>query len=137
MIKNVESIKKLNLRNNDFKSLPKTLKNMPLLEALDISANKIENLQESSFLNLHNLKMLNMSDSLKNGSNLDRQLCELIQIEVLDLSYLDLANFNLECWSKEKGTVKFLILIISVLFYNKPMRDDQTYPVSYFLRVHP
>lgn len=97
------NLKELILRCNRFKSIPvDQFINVPQLATLDLSMNRIESLSEITFQSVHQLRKINLSESLAPGFKLDRQLCELVSLEVIDLSYLDIGNFTLGCWKSIK-----------------------------------
>ena len=65
--------------------------------------NSIESIDEKALENLPNLKKLNLSNALNTDKYLmTRLLCELNNLEVLDLSFLNLEKFTLKCWESAK-----------------------------------
>lgn len=98
------SLKTLILKCNNIKEVSENhFQNLPNLQSLDLSINKIKSLNEMVFFKLPNLKRLNFTKAFAKGFVFDRQLCELVGLEVLDVSYLDIANFNLKCWKNIQG----------------------------------
>ena len=96
------NLHRLNLKNNSIKKINENFSDkMPHLTDLDLSQNKIEFMQEDSFRNLKSLEYFNFSNALSDKFHISRELCELINIRVLDLSFHDLSELQLGCWKNE------------------------------------
>lgn len=93
------NVKNLILRNNSIRVINDALfDKMPHLFQLDLSQNKIDDFKETSLQYLNVLNRLNLSNAFIGGYQMTRELCELVNLKVLDLSYLNLESFTLECW---------------------------------------
>jgi hypothetical protein len=93
------NLENLILRNNSITEIHENLFNkMPHLHYLDLSINKIERLQEIAFTSLNMLSYLNLSQSFSSDYKISRDICQLVNIKILDLSYSNLLEFDLECW---------------------------------------
>lgn len=93
------NLKELSLRNNKISVIHDQMFTMvPHLRLLDLSMNQISELKEQYFTNLNILEKLNLSNAFAPDYRLNRELCELVGLKILDISYLDLADFTLECW---------------------------------------
>lgn len=99
-------LKTLSLKCNKIKSISESqFQNLAGLQSLDLSVNEIESLNEMVFMDLQNLKRLNFSKAFAKGFVFDRQMCELVGLEILDISFVDIANFNLKCWKNIQGNL--------------------------------
>ena len=78
-------------------------KRLPHLKRLDLSQNKIDSLDETAFEPLNVLEFLNMSQAYAANYRINRDLCELVNLKTLDLSYSDLDQFELACWRETKN----------------------------------
>jgi len=79
---------------------------LPHLKHLDMSVNKIKVANDEMVFEAQNvLEHLNLSQAFTNEHKMWRDLCGLINLRVLDVSYADLSEFTLECWGKTDGKV--------------------------------
>jgi len=94
-------LNKLMLNNNKFKQINEHFfANLSSLNQLDLSHNCIEKMNEMTFETFHlSLISLNLSKAFVDSYVFTRELCELMSLKVVDLSYLNLNNFTLKCWS--------------------------------------
>lgn len=93
------NINQLILRNSTIRVIhEEAFVKLPHLHHLDLSRNKIDSFQEMAFSNVNVLASLNLSQSFVQGYKLTRELCELLGLEELDLSFANLDEFTLECW---------------------------------------
>ena len=77
---------------------------LPHLKYLDLSMNEIKAINDESVFDSQNvLEHLNLSQAFTNEHKMWRDLCGLINLRVLDVSYADLSEFTLECWKKTDG----------------------------------
>lgn len=107
-------LRALSVRCNKFESVPRDqFEKVPNLVSLDLSMNYIKDLSEETFTPLQKLEHLNLSQAIEVGLKLDRQLCELVSLKVIDLGYLDLENLNMECWKNIRG------LLRTMFFFNR------------------
>lgn len=95
----VLNLHELILRNNNISVIHEKMFNkVPHLHFLDLSMNRISELKEQYFTDLNVLEKLNLSRAFVPDYKINRELCELVGLKVLDLSYTDLDEFTLECW---------------------------------------
>jgi Leucine-rich repeat (LRR) protein len=93
------SVEVLSLSNNKIETIQdEFFIHMPHLHALDLSNNRINSLPEITFQNTNTLRKINMSRAFIDKYEFSRELCELISLQIIDLSYLNLEYFTLECW---------------------------------------
>lgn len=103
-------LNKLMLNNNKFKQINEHFfANLSSLNQLDLSYNRIEKMNEMTFETFHtSLVSLNLSKAFVDSYVFTRELCELMSLKVVDLSYLNLNNFTLKCWSSSSGEIEEL-----------------------------
>jgi hypothetical protein len=93
------NINRLILRNSSLRAIhEEAFIKLPHLHYLDLSINKIDRFQELAFSNVNVLTYLNLSKSFVDDYSITRELCELVSLEVLDLSYAKLDELSLVCW---------------------------------------
>jgi Leucine-rich repeat (LRR) protein len=93
------SIKSLILSYNSISEIHENaFDKLPHLQYLDLSNNQISLVQEVAFTSLNVLASLNLSRAFKADYKISRDICELINLKVLDLSYADLDDLTFECW---------------------------------------
>lgn len=93
------NINKLILKNNSLRAIhEEAFIKLPHLHYLDLSINKIDTFQELAFSNENVLNYLNLSKAFVDDYSITRELCELVGLEVLDLSYAKLDELTLVCW---------------------------------------
>ena len=105
-------IRQLILRNNKIKVISENFfDKLPELNQLDLSSNLIESMKENAFINFNStLLTLNLSNAFVPNYTISRELCELISLKVLDLSYANLEDLNFECWKDHMGELQELHL---------------------------
>lgn len=93
------NLQQLILRNNNLTVIrEKMFVKVPHLHLLDLSINRIGELKEEYFSYLNVLEKLNLSRAFATDYRLSRELCELVSLRSLDVSFLDLSEFTLDCW---------------------------------------
>jgi len=114
--RDVKSLRKLNLNNNQLIELNKCLfQNLVYLNKLDLSCNLIEELDHEIFKDLVNLTSINLSNN-----NLE-VLDEFTFMDLFHLNKIDLSNNNLK--RLEKETFKYLNKLIHVNLSGNQLRD--------------
>lgn len=115
------NLKHLRLSNNKLTNIHQNqFQSLPYLTNLDLSFNQIESFHESAFQSMHLLEYLNLSNAFKSPSyQFTRELCELDNVKVLDLSYLNLESFTLECWKNAH---------LTELYIKHSRNSDQSWP---------
>lgn len=93
------NLRELILRNNNLSVIHELMfAKVPHLHLLDLSSNRISELKEEYFTNLNVLEKLNLSRAFAADYRMSTELCELVSLKIVDLSYLDLGELKLDCW---------------------------------------